>query len=116
MACIIAQSPAEWSALMNTVEWHNQNILSPLTKGGNLFDWLYLAMIHQQLGHEKEAREWMAKAAEDLDRGPPRNRHSRSWSSRLELKMLRAEAEKLLGIQTEKRSNEKQERKSAEDD
>src|SRR5262249_21298825 len=33
-----------------------------LNRGGEVFDWLYLAMAHWRLGHEEQARAWYARA------------------------------------------------------
>ncbi len=62
-------------------------------QGGTAFDWLLLAMAHQQLGHAAEARQWLDKARTEKsaasDPPPP-------WSQRLELQLLRHEAESLI--------------------
>jgi WD40 repeat protein/serine/threonine protein kinase/tetratricopeptide (TPR) repeat protein len=59
-------------------------------KGGTAWDWLFLAMAHHRLGHAKEAREWLARARpQEADR-------RLSWDQRLELQLLRREAEELL--------------------
>jgi WD40 repeat protein/serine/threonine protein kinase/tetratricopeptide (TPR) repeat protein len=62
-------------------------------------DWLFLAPAHQQLKHAEEARKWLAKAQQWLDQakdekpGGP----TLSWDRRLELQLICAEAEALIG-------------------
>jgi tetratricopeptide (TPR) repeat protein len=70
------------------------------------WDWLFLAMAHHRLGHGKEARECLDRAArwiEEADRrtiGHPRKLYF-GWYERVELKYLRREAEALLGSDAE---------------
>ena len=59
-----------------------------LRKGGDSFDWFFLAMAHWQLGHQDEARTWFDRAVEWMDKNSPRNE---------DLSRFRAEAEELLG-------------------
>jgi WD40 repeat protein len=57
-------------------------------------DWLLLAMTHQRLGRADEAKKWLAKAVqaqEATDAGA-----ARPWQERLELGVLRKEAEALV--------------------
>jgi tetratricopeptide (TPR) repeat protein len=67
--------------------------------GGTAEDWLFLALAHQKLQHAEEARKWLAKAQQWLDQakdekpGGP----NLSWDRRLELQLIRAEAEGLIG-------------------
>src|SRR5207245_1491470 len=73
-------------------------------KGGTAADWLFLAMAHHQLGHAEEAKKWLAKAQQWIDQAAqekPRGEAillavTPSWAERLELKLIRAEAEALL--------------------
>jgi tetratricopeptide (TPR) repeat protein len=74
--------------------------------GGHVVDWLLLAMAHQSLGHGDEARHWLDKAVQWIDRPRGLPRESRfaalpvpSWCDRLEIQLLRREAEKLIGGQ-----------------
>jgi WD40 repeat protein/tetratricopeptide (TPR) repeat protein len=64
-------------------------------KGGTVDDWLFLAMAHQRLGHTREARQWLSKAVpqakQELAASPPPR-----WFERLELELLRREAEKVV--------------------
>ncbi len=68
----------------------------------NAYNWLFLALAHHRLGHADDAREWLDKAVgridqltrEDLgtaDVGIPL-----TWVNRLELRLLRREAEVLV--------------------
>jgi WD40 repeat protein/tetratricopeptide (TPR) repeat protein len=61
-------------------------------KGGDAFDWLFLAMAHHRLGHAKEASLWLQKAVKDID--DPRG--TIDWDHRLTLQLLRREAEALI--------------------
>jgi WD40 repeat protein/Flp pilus assembly protein TadD len=71
-------------------------------RGGGAFDFLYLAMAHQRLGHREEADRWLGKAVhwiEQADAGAlndPSIRLPLFWIQRLELRLLRAEAESVL--------------------
>jgi serine/threonine protein kinase/tetratricopeptide (TPR) repeat protein len=60
-----------------------------LRKGGDSFDWFFLAMAHWQLGDRDKARSWYGKAVQWMEKNQPQND---------ELRRFRAEAEKLLGI------------------
>jgi serine/threonine protein kinase/tetratricopeptide (TPR) repeat protein len=64
-----------------------------LGKGGDVMDWLFLAMSHWQLGHKDEACKWYNQAAVEA---PP--------SRLLEgiLPRVRAEAAELLGVKQDK--------------
>jgi tetratricopeptide (TPR) repeat protein len=70
--------------------------------------WLFLALAHHGRGDAEEAARWLAKAAGWMDRPPPKDaaeaarRDSPSWgdliwSEQLALRVLRGEAEALLG-------------------
>jgi WD40 repeat protein/serine/threonine protein kinase len=68
---------------------------------GTYADWLFLAMAHHRLGHAAEARQWLAKAVQEVDkalvqRGASTRDDSLSWHQRLEMQLLRREAEALL--------------------
>ena len=60
-----------------------------LRKGGDGFDWFFLAMSHYQEGHKDEARKWYDQALQWMEKNQPKNE---------ELKRFRAEAASLLGI------------------
>ena len=44
-----------------------------LRKGGDVFDWYFLAMAQWQLGHKNEARKWYDKGVEWTDKIQPAN-------------------------------------------
>src|SRR5262249_61074278 len=64
------------------------------------WDWLFLAMIHQRLGHAKEARAYLDRAKRWIDEGHPRAPSGGAgwgwWGEPLEVETLRREAETLL--------------------
>jgi serine/threonine protein kinase/Tfp pilus assembly protein PilF len=76
-------------------------------KGGYVADWLFLALAHQRLGNAREARHWLEKAEQWLDQAEQRfaaGKNPRwSWQRRLELRLLRREAETLLRTAGKKR-------------
>jgi WD40 repeat protein/serine/threonine protein kinase/tetratricopeptide (TPR) repeat protein len=81
---------------------------------GTVHDWIFLAMAHQHLGHATEAQGWLDKATRWIDRALNKRASSASlylsttvwnqrwqgqlllWDERLELQVLRREAEALL--------------------
>jgi WD40 repeat protein/tRNA A-37 threonylcarbamoyl transferase component Bud32/tetratricopeptide (TPR) repeat protein len=71
-------------------------------KGGTAGDWVFLAMAHHRLGHGEMARKWLDRAVGEIDRltAPlPRSALTatrRSWADRIELQILRRQAEKLI--------------------
>jgi serine/threonine protein kinase/tetratricopeptide (TPR) repeat protein len=68
----------DWKASVQTLEKSMQ-----LRKGGDSFDWFFLAMSHWQLGDKEEARTWYDRAVEWMDKNQPENE---------ELRRFRAEA------------------------
>jgi tetratricopeptide (TPR) repeat protein/serine/threonine protein kinase len=60
-----------------------------LRKGGDSFDWFFLAMARWQLGDKEKARTWFDKAVQWMDKNQPADE---------ELGRFRAEAAGLLGI------------------
>src|SRR5262249_18986715 len=64
-----------------------------LRKGGDSFDWFFLAMAHWRLGEEGKARAWYDRAVRWMDRNQPTNE---------ELRRFRAEAAGLLGVKDRK--------------
>jgi tetratricopeptide (TPR) repeat protein len=64
-----------------------------LTKGGDSFDWFFLAMAHWQLGEKDKARDWYDRAAQWMDKNQPTN---------AELLRFRAEAAELLAVENNK--------------
>jgi tetratricopeptide (TPR) repeat protein len=64
-----------------------------LRKGGDSFDWFFLAMAHWRLGDKDEARKWYNQGVQWMEKHQPRNE---------ELRRFRAEAAELLGIEKKK--------------
>jgi len=66
------------------------------------WDWVFLAMAHARLGRHDEAHQWPAKTAPLVDQldgaHASKNPEVRAlgWHQRLELQLLRREAEKVL--------------------
>jgi serine/threonine protein kinase/uncharacterized protein HemY len=58
--------------------------------GGDSLEWYFLAMAHQKLGHEQDARQWYARAVEWIEKNLP---HQEG-----EFRRFRLEAEEVLGI------------------
>jgi Flp pilus assembly protein TadD len=73
------------------------------------WDWVFLAMAHQRLGHEHEARAYLDRAANwialaECGGGQPAKGARRvwhSWNERAEVRSLWREAEVLLGVKGE---------------
>jgi superkiller protein 3 len=74
----------DWKAAIAALEKSTE-----LRKGGNGFDWFFLAMAHWQLGNEDQARKWYDQAVAWMDKNQPNNR---------ELDRFRTEAEELLKV------------------
>jgi tetratricopeptide (TPR) repeat protein len=64
-----------------------------------LHNWLFQAMTRHRLGRADEAKGWLDKAVNEMDR--PKDR-AIAWSRRLTLQLLRREAEELLGVKEKK--------------
>ena len=62
-------------------------------KGGNAFQWFFLAMAHWRLGEKDRARQWYDRAVAWMDRHAPNDGNLRSF---------RAEAAELLGLNEKK--------------
>jgi WD40 repeat protein/serine/threonine protein kinase/tetratricopeptide (TPR) repeat protein len=62
-------------------------------------DWLFLALAHQRLKHADEAKKWLTKAQQWLDQAKDEKPGGATltWDRRLELQLIRAEAEALVG-------------------
>ncbi len=72
------------------VERYNE-VVKADGKGGTTWDWLFLALAHQKLGHAEEAKKWLARAVQAIGEAK-----SLEWNERLELQLLRREAEALI--------------------
>src|SRR5262249_31498173 len=44
-----------------------------LRRGGNSFDWFFLAMAHRRLGHKDEARSWDGRALGWMEKNRPKD-------------------------------------------
>jgi tetratricopeptide (TPR) repeat protein len=65
---------------------------------GTVWDFFFLALAHHRLGNAAEARQWFDKAVRWIDQ-PPRDGDDPakwSWGQRLDLQLLRREAERTL--------------------
>ncbi|WZP00283.1 protein kinase [Isosphaeraceae bacterium EP7] len=67
--------------------------------GGTPYDFLFLAMAHQKLGHVEEARDWLRRAKEPAPTAMAKPDASglSTWVPRMEIETLRREASALLG-------------------
>lgn len=86
----------DWSSAVESLEKSTQ-----LRHGGDAFDYFYLAMAHQKLGHQDEAHTLYDKAIAWMDQNAAKEKPR--WS---ELSQFRQEAAKLLGITAPQPSNE----------
>jgi tetratricopeptide (TPR) repeat protein len=91
------EAAAELGLLVKT--WPEDPYADAGADGGPLLTWLVLAMAHHHLGHTEEARGWLDRAAQRMDRessakeiGPLRQQ-SHVWAM---CSVLRQEAQKLL--------------------
>jgi tetratricopeptide (TPR) repeat protein/serine/threonine protein kinase len=70
--------------------------------GGNARDWLLLALAHHRLGNADQARHWLARGSQWLDKATREKLDDRwfgtplAWHTRLSLDLLRREAEGLI--------------------
>jgi len=97
----VIDSPDAWStlgtALYRSGEW--DECIQAMERrmgeraGGDLLDWLVVAMAYHQLGDPQEARAWFARSQEWIDS------HRAAYESDEEAIMFRAEAAELLGIE-----------------
>jgi WD40 repeat protein/serine/threonine protein kinase/tetratricopeptide (TPR) repeat protein len=82
-------------AVQLLTRWNDRNRSSSDPHG-----WLFLAMAHHRLGRVEEARRWLERAARSIDQlpapGSQTDRGALTWSFRLELELLRREAQTLL--------------------
>jgi WD40 repeat protein/tetratricopeptide (TPR) repeat protein/tRNA A-37 threonylcarbamoyl transferase component Bud32 len=81
--------------------------------GGKIEDWLFLAMIHQRLGHSEEAKKWLGKADQRMPNGLPKSglistgQVDIGWANTLMLQSLHREATALVNEKKEKEEKEK---------
>jgi tetratricopeptide (TPR) repeat protein len=67
-----------------------------LRKGGDGFDWFFLAMAHWQLGEKEKARKWYEKAIEWMDKNQKQLEQNKLLDE--ELRRFKTEAEELLDV------------------
>src|SRR5436190_21041446 len=67
-----------------------------LRKGGDAFDWLFLAMAHQKLGDKGQARKWYERATQWLENNE--KALAKDQSRAAELRRFQTEAEEVLEI------------------
>jgi hypothetical protein len=60
-------------------------------KGGRVWTQLFLALVHQRLGHPVDAKAWLTRAVQQFEA-----MKSPSWEDRVLWRHLRQEAEDLL--------------------
>jgi WD40 repeat protein/serine/threonine protein kinase/tetratricopeptide (TPR) repeat protein len=70
-------------------------------QGGQVWDWLFLAMAEQRAGHKDEARRWLDKAQKAIDRALGKEAGSLSpsplsWDQKLELRLLGRQAQEVV--------------------
>jgi hypothetical protein len=74
-------------------------------RGGDPYDWLFLAMANHGLGRTDEGRQWFDKAVRGIDQAIEQRASggavdpSFTWISQIELRVLRREAEELLSTE-----------------
>jgi serine/threonine-protein kinase len=59
-------------------------------------DTLFLALCHHRLGHADEAKKWLTRAQQWINQAPKVGDEALPWDQRLELELLRAEAEEAI--------------------
>ena len=70
------------------------------SNSSSAYTWYFLAMAHHKLGRDAEAKKWLQKATEWTDKILGEHKEGTtllSWNRHLTLKLLREEAETLLG-------------------
>jgi tetratricopeptide (TPR) repeat protein len=68
----------------------------PLRNGGDGYDYFFLAMVHWQLGDKKAAADWHKKGMEWMEKNKALLEKNKTADT--ELRRIRAEADKLLGV------------------
>jgi serine/threonine protein kinase/Tfp pilus assembly protein PilF len=71
------------------------------------YTWLFRAMAEERLGNTAKAREWLAKAVHQIERVAADKDNDLRWNQQLTLRLLRKEAETLLKIDKEPKSEER---------
>jgi serine/threonine protein kinase/WD40 repeat protein/tetratricopeptide (TPR) repeat protein len=73
---------------------------SPSKSSTIVYNRLFLAMAHHRLGHAEEAASWLKKVVKEIDEPSPitaQDPATKLWNHQLTLRLLRREAEELLG-------------------
>ena len=78
----------DWKAAITALEKSME-----LRKGGDSFDWFFLAMSHEQLGDKEKARQWYDRATQWMDKNQGADE---------ELRRFRTEAAQVLGLDKNK--------------
>src|SRR5262249_7059726 len=68
-------------------------------KGGVIQDWPFLAMAHHRLGHAKQAQKWLDQAVRAIEAAKPKKPPTGAgsgWSEKIEIQLLRREAQTLI--------------------
>jgi tetratricopeptide (TPR) repeat protein len=76
----------DWKAAVAALEKSME-----LRKGGDAYDWFFLAMAHWKLGDAKEARQWYDRAVQGVEKNPPNSE---------ELRLFHTEAADALGMKS----------------
>jgi tetratricopeptide (TPR) repeat protein len=78
----------EWKAAITALEKSME-----MRRGGNSFDWFFLAMAHWQLGEKDKARKWYVLAVQLMEKNESKNE---------DLRRFRVEASELMGLKEKK--------------
>jgi tetratricopeptide (TPR) repeat protein len=81
----------DWKAAMAALDKSRE-----FRKGGDAYDWLFLAMAHRKLGQTKEARKWYEQAIEWLQKNKEAIEKDRTLAD--ELGRFRREADEVLDL------------------
>jgi tetratricopeptide (TPR) repeat protein len=76
--------------------WEKAAVKPPMSSP--VYTWFFLAMAHHRLGHAEEARNWLDKANQFIEKQAkdPVNEPSQPWNRRMTHRLLRREAETLI--------------------
>jgi len=85
---IVYYRTGDWQAAVHALEKSVE-----LRKGGDCYDWFFLAMAHWRLGEKEEAHKWFDQGVQWMEKNAPQNE---------ELRRFRGEAEQLLGVNKKK--------------
>ena len=85
---IVRYRARDWKAAISALEKSME-----LRKGGDGFDWIFLAMAHWQVGEKAKARDFFDRAVQWMDKNQPKNE---------ELRRFRVEAAELLELKEKK--------------